>query len=212
MAIGVGWRTRRLILARRRHVRGVHSPLLWMAAVTGRNEATRAASSEIAAFEALVRGRERAVFGYLWRLTGDEQSAYDLCQETFLRAWQNFDRIRQYEHPGGWLFRVATNLALNHLQRRSHPAGLITELREDEALASDDLAGQVAERDVVHRTLLRLQPRQRAALVLREVYGMTSEEISRTLDTTHAAAKMTLSRAREEFRRCYVKEGATHER
>ena len=178
----------------------------WSAAVIGPNDATRQALSEIADFEALVRGRERDVFGYLWRLTGDEQTAYDLCQETFLRAWQHFARIRGYERPEGWIFRVATNLALNHLQRRTLPAHPVAALNEDETPASADLAREVAERDLVHRTLLRLQPRHRAAMVLREVYGMTSEEIARALDLTHAAAKMTLSRAREEFRRSYAKE------
>jgi RNA polymerase sigma-70 factor, ECF subfamily len=206
MAIGWGWRARGLAPVHRRRVRWAWGPMRWTAAVIGRNDTTRQAPSETAAFEALVQGRERDIFGYLWRLTGDEQTAYDLCQETFLRAWQYFARIRHYEKPGGWLFRAATNLALNHLQRRTLPARPVTALHEDEAPASDDLAGEVAERDLVHRTLLRLQPRHRAAMVLREVYGMTSEEVARALDITHAAAKMTLSRAREEFRRCYAKE------
>src|SRR5512146_3507771 len=63
-------------------------------------------------FEDLIAGRESDIFGYLWRLTGDEQAAYDLCQETFLRAWQQFGKIQHYDQPGAWLFRVATNLAL----------------------------------------------------------------------------------------------------
>lgn len=206
MAIGWEWRARGLAHLYRRRTRGAPAPMRWSAAVMGRDDTTQRAPGEIAAFEALVRGRERDVFGYLWRLTGDEQAAYDLCQETFLRAWQHFARIRQYEQPGGWIFRVATNLALNHLQRRSLGTRSVTALHEDEATASADVAGEVAQRDVIHRTLLRLQPRQRAAIVLREVYGMTSEEVAHTLNITHAAAKMTLSRARGEFRRHYAYE------
>lgn len=206
MAIGWEWRASGLAQTHRRRSRWLWSAAWWSATVIGREDAERQSPSEIAAFEALVRGRERDVFGYLWRLTGDEQVAYDLCQETFLRAWQHFARIRRYEQPGGWLFRVATNLALNHLQRRSLVVRPVTALPEGEATVSPDVAGDVAQRDVIHRTLLRLQPRQRAAIVLREVYGMTSEEVAHTLNITHAAAKMTLSRARGEFRRHYAYE------
>ena len=71
-----------------------------------------ATSAGVDAFEAFFWRYERDILGYLWRLTGDEQAAYDLSQETFVRAWQHFDRIASYERPGGWLFRVATNLAL----------------------------------------------------------------------------------------------------
>lgn len=213
MVISWRWRARGSALAhRRRVVWGVCAPTRWATAMTRQSDTTRQGPSEIADFERLVWGREREVFGYLWRLTGDEQAAYDLCQETFLRAWQHFARIRRYEQPGGWLFRVATNLALNHLQRRTLSARPVATLDEEESPASADLASEVEERDLILRTLLRLKPRHRAAMVLREVYGMTSEEIARTLHTTHAAAKMTLSRAREEFRRCYAQEEATHER
>jgi RNA polymerase sigma-70 factor, ECF subfamily len=156
--------------------------------------------SPIAAFESLMRGHERDVFGYLWRLTGDEQTAYDLCQETFLRAWQHYATMSHYEQPGAWLFRVATNLALNSLKKRkllTYPADDATEGAQP--VAEDPLHGFVV-RDLVHRALLQLQPRHRSALVLREVYGLSSEEVALALGTTHAAAKMTLSRAREEFR------------
>ena len=160
----------------------------------------------IAAFESLMQGRERDVFGYLWRLTGDEQTAYDLCQETFLRAWQRFATVSHYEQPGAWLFRVATNLAINSLKKRRELTYIGDDALGDEMTiaslsATEDPAHQYEVRDLVHRTLLRLQPRHRSALVLREVYGLSSVEVAEALGTSHAAAKMALSRAREEFRR-----------
>ena len=54
-------------------------------------------------------------------MTGDRQSASDLCQETFLRAWQRFVAIRAYDRPDAWLFRVATNLALQLTRRKKAP-------------------------------------------------------------------------------------------
>jgi len=74
-------------------------------------------------FESFFRAHEARLSAYLWRMTGDQQSASDLCQETFLRAWQRYDTIRAYDQPDAWLFRVATNLALQLARRRKAPVG-----------------------------------------------------------------------------------------
>jgi RNA polymerase sigma-70 factor (ECF subfamily) len=154
-------------------------------------------------FEDFISGRESDVFGYLWRLTGDEQAAYDLCQETFLRAWQQFEKIRHYQQPGAWLFRVATNLALNAIERRTTASGLITPLREDVQPATDDPVGRIARLELIHQTLLPLPARERAALVLREVEGFSMDEIARALDVSASSVRMLLSRARTHFRQRY---------
>lgn len=154
-------------------------------------------------FDDFIAGRESDVFGYLWRLTGDEQAAYDLCQETFLRAWQQFDEIRHYEQPGAWLFRVATNLALNAIERRATAAGHVIPLREDVQPAAEDPAGRVASLELIHWTLLLLPVRKRAALVLREVEGFSMDEIARALDVSASSVRMLLSRARAHFRQRY---------
>jgi RNA polymerase sigma factor (sigma-70 family) len=101
---------------------------------------------------------------------------------------------------------VATNLALNSRRRRDTRVGLPTSLNEAFLPAVSDPAWQIAERDAVHATLLALPANMRAALVLREVYGLSCQEVARALGITHAAAKMTLSRAREQFRRRYRQE------
>ncbi len=62
-------------------------------------------------FERFVQTYEHLILNYLWRMTGDEQSAFDLTQETFLRAWQKFAALKDYDLPKAWLLRVATNLA-----------------------------------------------------------------------------------------------------
>jgi RNA polymerase sigma-70 factor (ECF subfamily) len=157
-------------------------------------------------FDALFEEYERPVFGYLWRITGDQHLASDLCQETFLRAWQHFDQISTYQAPVGWLLRVATNLALNAQRRRFTRVGVLLRLDAERSPAASDPAARVAQRDLVHRTLLALPAKMRAGLVLREVYGLSFEEVARALDLTQAAAKMLLSRAREQFCQRYRRE------
>lgn len=154
-------------------------------------------------FEEFIAGREAEVFGYLWRMTGEEQTAYDLCQETFLRAWQQFDKIRAYEQPGAWLFRVATNLALNAIERRATIANRVTPLHEESVPTVEDASGRVAHRELIHETLLQLPARERAALVLREVEGFSNGEIASALDISANSVRMLLSRARAHFRQHY---------
>ncbi len=161
---------------------------------------------QLPSFEAFFRRHEREIFGYLWRMTGDEQTAYDLSQETFVRAWQHFDRIASYERPGGWLFRVATNLALTHLKRAVAPVGAAQPFSMGNDPSISDPAWRLAESEAIRATLLALPPQQRAALVLREVYGFSCAEVAEALGITLAAAKMTLSRGRDAFRTRYTRE------
>ena len=157
-------------------------------------------------FDMLFERWERDVYGYLWRVTGDRQLASDLCQETFLRAWQHFDTLRAYEQPRGWLLRVATNLALNQRRRVRTRVGAPIPFDDENVPARSDPAWRIADHDTVHQALLALPPRMRAALVLREVHGLSCQEVADTLDLSLAAAKMTLSRAREQFRQHYRRE------
>jgi len=165
-----------------------------------------ASAHQLPSFEAFFRQHERDIFGYLWRITGDEQTAYDLSQETFVRAWQHFDRIASYERPGGWLFRVATNLALTYQKRAAAPIGAAQPFSTGNEPSISDPSWRLAESDAIRATLLSLPPQQRAALVLREVCGFSYAEVAEALGITLAAAKMTLSRGRDAFRARYTRE------
>jgi RNA polymerase sigma-70 factor (ECF subfamily) len=157
--------------------------------------------------EGFIRLHEREILNYVWRMTGDEQAAYDLTQEVFLRAWQRFEVIQRYEQPRSWLFRVATNLALSHVRRRTVLLRGTRELMGEHEPASSDPAWRLAERDLVRQTLLQLSPKRRAALVLREVYGLTAAEVGGIVGMSETAVRMALHRAREQFRELYLQEG-----
>jgi RNA polymerase sigma-70 factor (ECF subfamily) len=161
-------------------------------------------------FRAFYEQHQRDIFGYLWRMTGDEQAAHDLTQETFLRAWHHFDQIRAYEQPRAWLFRIATHLALNH---RRDEAVRQRPLPAPEPMATTrEWADDIALRDTVRANLLALPARERAALVLHVIYGMTCAELAATLGISPGAAKTTLWRARERFRARYNAEETSHDR
>lgn len=156
-------------------------------------------------FETFFLRYDRQVAGYLWRMIGDEQIVCDLSQETFLRAWRHFDQISTYDLPGAWLFRVATNLALHHLQHHFTRQPILSLDLVDDPAASDP-ASHFGERDQVRQTLMALSPRLRAVLILREVYGLSCDETATALGMTHDATKMAFWRAREQFRAIYLRQ------
>ncbi|MBA2682179.1 MAG: RNA polymerase sigma factor [Ktedonobacteraceae bacterium] len=158
-------------------------------------------------FETFFRRYEPEITRYLWRMTGDEQSAGDLCQETFLRAWQHFATIRSYEKPGAWLIKVASNLALRYLHQRFSSARIVIPLDDTLGPSTSDHGRRIVEQDLVRETLLELAPRARAMLVLREVHGLTGNEIAQTLGMPRTAVKMALWRACVQFREQYERKG-----
>ena len=193
------WRPLTLASAR---VSGFPEPARLSSATTPDAAAADGAES----FESFYHRYEREIFGYLWRVTGDEQAANDLTQEVFFRAWRQFEKLRAYERPEAWLFRVATNLALNE-RRHQRVAGPAATLLGHER-ASGDPAAQFAERAALRAAMEGLPTRQRVAFLLRELYGHSCDEIADLLGLSRAAAKMTLSRARERLRALYLKETA----
>ena len=163
------------------------------------------AEAREATFEQFFHAHEDTILGYLWRITGDEQASHDIAQETFLRAWQRFEQVSRYEQPRAWLFRVATNLASNHRRHRSIHDSTMAHISPTHPATLDPAAG-IAESAVVRAALLAMPVRQRSALVLRVVYGLSIAEIAEALGASKAAAAMTLSRAREAFRAQYAQE------
>ncbi len=175
-------------------------------AASGRNaDADHSLLTETQDFERFFLEFEPQVSGYLWRMTGDQSMASDLCQETFLRAWRHFEKVRHYDKPGAWLMRVATNLALQYLRRRSAPVGAARTLDESLDPGVSDPGARIATRDLVRETLLELPDKPRAMLILREVYGLSSDEVATALGMSREAVKVALWRARAQFRTAYLR-------
>ena len=209
--VGGRWRWPRILLARASDHPGRYGAPAGQpddAPVSTARVAARRGASPDAAYEAFIREHQRAILNYLWRVTGDEQNAYDLAQEVFVRAWRHFGKLREYERPRAWLFRVATNLALTSLAGRQTALTSVDALDVEQEPAMSDPAWRVAERDHLRVALDGLSSQRRAALTLREVYGLSCAEVARALGISDAAARMTLSRAREQFRALYLQEGS----
>jgi RNA polymerase sigma-70 factor (TIGR02960 family) len=189
-------------------------------------ELTRARAGDQAAFAALTDPYRRELPLHCYRILGSVQDAEDLLQETLLAAWRGLARYEERASLRAWLYRIATNRCLNALRdsgRRPRaalqPSDLLANLPEPtrrgeplwlepypDALI-ERIADTSAEPEARYEAneavglafvtaLAHLPPLQRAVLVLRDVLGFRAAEVAEMLDTTEAAAKGALQRAR----------------
>jgi RNA polymerase sigma-70 factor (ECF subfamily) len=165
----------------------------------------------------------RELLAHCYRMLGSVADAEDAVQETYLRAWRAYDRFEGRSSVRSWLYRIATNTCLTALERRDRralPSGLGGPTGDPDApLAVDasvawlqpvpdalvapsarDPGEIVASRESLRLALVAslqyLPARQRAVLILRDVLAFSAAEVAEILDTTVAAVKSTLQRAR----------------
>jgi len=166
---------------------------------------TNAKEGDPEAFEALVRATHADTYTLAYRLTGNEEDARDVVQETYLRAYKGLKRFRGEAQFTTWLYRITANCASTHLgRRRKH--------RHDELDESVGLVDERAEHDPILRAdaselreelkvaLQDLPPKLRSVIVLRDIYDLPHEAIAEELGISETAAKVRLHRARKKLR------------
>jgi len=185
-----------------------------------RSETRVRAAEEHAEFERLFTKYGAALLGYLYGMTRNHEAATDLMQETFLRAWASTTPLAEIQQPKAWLYRIATNLALNQSRRQRRFVWLPLETVEPLGAAgssdrwripplashlrgADDVAAGVVERDAIWETLAALPPRQQAALLLQTSAGFEPREIAVLLALSETNVRKILFRAKERFRTVY---------
>lgn len=147
------------------------------------------------------------IFAYLHRLVADREWAQDLAQETFLQAYRVRDQLADLQNPRAWLYRIATNLALNELKRRRRFAWL--PWHWEERPDNGNIEEEVGRQTLIDMALAALPPDYRAPLLLYAHYGFKLTEVAEALNLSEGAARMRLQRAREMFRQVYRKEDQT---
>ena len=153
---------------------------------------------EPGAFDDLVHQTHRGVFTLVARIVGDWDEAADITQEVYVRVWKGVRRFRGDAAFSTWLYRIAANTALSYMKRRNR-SGAPTDPTElpDEPVA-DATEGQ-ADADLLERALRRLPEEARTAVVLKDVYGWSCEEIAAMMGSTEGAIKVRLFRARQRL-------------
>ena len=168
-----------------------------------------------AAFEELVRHYDQAVLRLAMHLTGSDHEAQDIYQEAFLKAYRSIGSFRFECSFYTWIYRIVTNLCLDHLRKR--------QVRKEDAPVATDSEGQVydmldqvadaraganPEHDLMSRelgnrigsALGKLSPRERMVFELKHFHGLKLRTVGEILNTTEDTAKNTLFRATQKLR------------
>ncbi len=165
----------------------------------------RAREGDGRAFDRLMIETQERVLGVAWRLLGSREDARDAAQEVYLRVFRHLGRFRPEHDFRGWLYRITVNVCRDAARRRRRaPVASGTDSDPGEpAAAEENLLG--AER--WHRlleALATLPAKERAALVLRDLEGLTSEQVARALGSRPATVRGQIASARVKIRRFCV--------
>ena len=174
----------------------------------------RARTGDADAFRVLVERHSRSLFRLAFRMTGNQQDAEDVVQESFLRAYKQLGKFDERASFGTWLYRIAANCSLDLVRSRKRRSEHLAP-QESSGSEMDDpvtllpaleptpdrmaFSGEVRER--VEKAMQELSPTERTAFVLRHFEGMCMEEVSRVLDCQPGAAKHSVFRAVQKLRR-----------
>ena len=161
------------------------------------------------AFALLMQRHLQRVLAVSQRIMGNEADADEVTQETFMRFW-NYAPKWETGDPAGvrtWLNRVATNLCIDRLRRqRNVPLDEAGEIEDEKPNAADTIQKQ-DRREVFRNLLLKLPPRQRAAIVLAYYEDMTITQVAQAMELTQGAADSLLVRGRKNLRDLLAKRG-----
>ncbi len=173
----------------------------------------RAKAGDDAAFEYLVQKYRRAIIGFMYRMAHNAAAAEELAQEVFLRVYRSRESYRADAKFSTWLYRIASNLAVNHARDTRYERPEVT-VSLDEPDADTGLMVDIADgRMTVEQSLIRrerlaairrhvdaLPERQRLAVIMHKYQGMDYRQIGEVLKLSEAATKSLLFRAYEALR------------
>jgi RNA polymerase sigma-70 factor, ECF subfamily len=158
----------------------------------------------LAAFEEVYRTHAGRLYSVACRLVGNQADAEDLLQEIFLAAHRKLDSFRGDSALGTWLYRLATNLCLDHLRSKAVRTSQLTDALEDEPGLSDAMSRGLAERTVarmdLERALAKLPEGCRAAFVLHDIEGLEHREVADILGVAEGTSKSQVHKARLRLR------------
>ena len=165
---------------------------------------------DVNAFETLVLAYEKSVYNIALRMTGNSEDASDMTQEAFIKAYNSLQSFRGDSKFSVWLYRIATNVCLDFLRSRSRRPTVSLSVEDndgeevqldvaDESQSPEQLLDRQMTRESVRRGLETLSPEYRQILLLREIQGLSYDEISQALGLEVGTVKSRIFRARKKL-------------
>lgn len=178
--------------------------------MTSREQDTvrKARAGDERAFEELVTAYEKKIYHISLRYTGNEHDAMDVTQEVFLRVFRFLPQFQEESRFSTWLYRIAVNASLDFLRRRSPGGELSLDDTDDEGLTLEVSDSRYQPERELERAELRqavadgiaaLPPQMREIVILRDISGLSYDEIGAVLGIEQGTVKSRLSRARSRL-------------
>ncbi|HXU09458.1 MAG TPA: sigma-70 family RNA polymerase sigma factor [Blastocatellia bacterium] len=170
----------------------------------------RAKAGDMAAFEQIIEHHQRRVITTAWRMLGNSEDARDAAQEVFLRVYKYLRGFRSDQDFAAWLYRIVINVCRDHARTRSRYAGFASFESEQERGSFDSLAStgnvesemiQAQQRAMLDQALDTLSKKERAAIVLRDLEGMSTEKVAEVLGSSQTTVRSQISSARAKIKK-----------
>ena len=169
----------------------------------------RAANGDKAAFEQVMINSEHRVMAMTWRMLGNEADARDASQEVFLRVYKYLGRFRRDQDFFAWLYGITMNVCRDFLKKRQSHTSRFVSFGEDEGAAhevadkhadAEQVMVQTQQRELIGRALSTLPFKERASIVLRDVEGLSTDEVARIMKSSATTVRSQISSARKKIR------------
>jgi len=167
----------------------------------------RASGGDPSAFNRLMEVHERRMYAVALRMCGNREDAQDCLQEAMLRIYRSISGFKGQSSFGTWVYRITMNTCLDELRRKKNKQntsldGLLDTgwSPQDESASPEKHAVQSETRRVLHQAIQDLPEDMRSAIVLRDIHGLSYEEIAQALDINVGTIKSRISRGRDKLR------------
>jgi len=177
----------------------------------------RAASGDIEAFEQLVRGYERLIYNITYRMLGNPDDARDASQEVLIKIYKNLSKCTNMKAFKSWVYTVANNTCIDEIRKRKNKTAdsldayfqtedgeMEKQLPADDPLP-EDLLLRKEKREVLQAAINQLSPEHKALIVLRDIKGLSYDELAEATETSLGTVKSRLSRARSQLCKIILK-------
>ena len=170
----------------------------------------RATAGDTVAFEQIMIHSQQRVMAMSWRILGNEADARDASQEVFLRVYKYLGRFKQDQDFFAWVYRITVNVCRDVLKKRQHESDRFGSFAADsseellkipfEQVDAEQTLLQAQRRELISRAIATLPFKERASIVLREVEGLSTDEVARVLKSSSTTVRSQISSARRKIR------------
>lgn len=167
-------------------------------------------SNTMDAYEILVKRYKDPLMNFVFRFVGDRDACTDIVQDTMIKFYLNKDSYREFAKFSTWIYTIAGNLAKNELKRRKRRTLFSIDNSDDERsiqiedksfLAPDKSADSEIKNEIIQRALLKVKPVYREVVILRDIQGLTYEEIAEITKLSIGTVKSRINRGRTQLQK-----------